>query len=258
MLFIGCISEQKPLKITTAKSNEPPIISEVPKEDNINTPEIKEEVKSICPGGMIEVDGEYCPEVQEICLKWIDDLRCAEFKSPTICLSKQRTHLHFCMDKFEWPNVEGSFPEVGITGNNAAQQCINVGKKLCSEKEFNFACEGEDMLPYTYGYVRDPKICNIDKPWRDYSKVPRKDWDQLYQAEKSDSNSQCSSWAGIKNLNGNVDEWVKSDIGYGYPIVSSGGYWSTVRDRCRPKTRAHDPAIFSFYQLGFRCCSDIK
>ncbi len=49
---------------------------------------------------------------------------------------------------------------------DAKKQCEDIGKRLCTEEEFNFACEGEAMLPYTYGYERDAAKCNIDKPYR--------------------------------------------------------------------------------------------
>jgi hypothetical protein len=40
-----------------------------------------------------------------------------------------------------------------------------------------------------------------------------------------------------------------------YKSGLKGGYWGPVRDRCRPMTTIHGES-FSFYQIGFRCCSD--
>jgi len=205
-----------------------------------------------CPKDMIEIEGEYCPVVEEICEKWIDDLRCEKFKYPTKCLSKT-IHKHFCIDKFEWPNKEDSYPEIGFTWYGAKERCESVGKRLCEEDEWNFACEGPEINPYAYGYERDGNICNVDKPWRDYSKVQRKDWDQLYQAVASDSNSSCKSWAGVINMNGNVDEIINAPAGSKFKNESTGGYFGPIRGRCRPKTTVHNES-FSFYQLGTRCC----
>ena len=35
------------------------------------------------------------------------------------------------------------------------------GARLCKESEWQFACEGEAMLPYPYGLSRDASACNI-------------------------------------------------------------------------------------------------
>ena len=48
----------------------------------------------------------------------------------------------------------------------AGEMCAAEGKRLCTEDEFNFACEGPEMRPYVYGYDRDEATCNIDKPYR--------------------------------------------------------------------------------------------
>lgn len=56
-------------------------------------------------------------------------------------------------------------------------------------------------------------------------------------------------------MTGNVDEWVVNESGRPFKSGLKGGYWGPVRDRCRPMTTAHGEE-FSFYQIGFRCCSD--
>ena len=56
-------------------------------------------------------------------------------------------------------------------------------------------------------------------------------------------------------LTGNVDEWVVNESGKPFQSGLKGGYWGPVRTRCRPMTVAHNEE-FSFYQIGFRCCSD--
>lgn len=235
----------------------------------------KEDVNSsACPIGMIDIEGNYCPSVEQECLKWIDKdtsvsanggigpMRCAEFKSPSKCLSSARVHMRFCMAKFEYPGTEGSYPLVGMTYPQAKEIAKNDGNRLCTSDEFNFACEGEDIHPYGYGdgFHRDAEIANIDKPWIDYANFPPSTWNDInggiYQAVKSDSKSQSKSWAGVYNLNGNVDEVMDSENHKN--AVLGGGYWSKVRNRCRPRTMSHSKINYSFYQLGFRECSDIK
>lgn len=57
-------------------------------------------------------------------------------------------------------------------------------------------------------------------------------------------------------MNGNVDEWTVSVLKSGYRSILKGGYWSVVRTRCRPATRAHNEE-HEFYQQGFRCCTSL-
>lgn len=227
-----------------------------------------------CPDNMVEVSGNYCPRVSQKCLHWEDKdispeanggegpLRCAEFESPSICLSKERIYMHFCISKFEYPGTEDSYPLVGIDYYQAKMLAEKDGNRLCKKEEFNFACEGEDIHPYSYGdgYHRDTnnQVCNINRPWIDFTKFPRSAWNDLTaglnQSIKSDSNSLCKSVFGVYNMNGNVDEILDSE---GHKnMILSGGHWNNVRSRCRPITSGHDK-LFSSYSLGTRFCRDI-
>jgi formylglycine-generating enzyme len=232
-------------------------------------------VEKHCKDGMIEVQGNYCPEVKQTCLRWLDKdqsqsanggigpMRCAEFKSPSECLSSSRKYLKFCISKFEYPNIEGSYPLVGINYFEAKALAEKDGNRLCTTEEWNFAGEGEDMHPYPYknGFTRDCSNtgCNCDKEWRDFTKFPQSSWnahtdDGLNQSIRSDTNSNCHT-NGIYNLAGNVDEILNSE---GHKnVILSGGYFGPVRARVRPKTTSHSKS-FQFYQIGFRECSDIK
>jgi hypothetical protein len=57
-----------------------------------------------CPPEMVEVDGDYCPYVEQKCLRWLDPatkLQCAEFdKSATAARCPMKTqHKRFCIDR---------------------------------------------------------------------------------------------------------------------------------------------------------------
>ena len=234
-----------------------------------------------CAAGMVRVEGEYCPEVIQICAEYHDEYRlngaqknvserCLRYIGPTRCAVKQRKHLSFCMDRFEYPNVVGEPPRVLTSWLEARDRCASQGKRLCSEEEFNFACEGPEMLPYVYGYERDPSKCNIDKPYvrPDQSRVlPTMDhcmetpWcaaeiARLDQREKIGQRTSCVSWSGIFDLNGNVNEWVEVP-GQKPPRRSGlkGGWWGPVRGRCRPTVTFHKEDDYG-YEQGFRCCND--
>ena len=73
--------------------------------------------------------------------------------------------MHFCIDRYEYPNRAGATPVVATTWDEAAAQCKSEGKRLCKDTEWTLACEGDDRTPYPYGNVRDATACNFDKPY---------------------------------------------------------------------------------------------
>lgn len=173
--------------------------------------------------------------------------------------------MEFCMDQFEFPNRKNSNPWIFVNFNESEELCKQQGKRLCSEDEWTFACEGEEAKPYPYGYDRDQNACVIDRPWLAYHPSglrPRDqafvELDRLWQGEPSGSMPRCKSDFGVYDLTGNVDEWTTKVRPEGkYKSILKGGYWSRVRTRCRPSTRSHNENHI-FYQQGFRCCSNIK
>ncbi|AKT37036.1 SUMF1/EgtB/PvdO family nonheme iron enzyme [Chondromyces crocatus] len=247
-----------------------------------------------CPADMVLVEGNYCPEVLQRCLRHHEEFerdqakkkrreekgepagsstvseRCLEYEAPSVCLSKTRRPMRFCADRYEWPNQKGELPALLISWTDAKKTCESVGKRLCTEEEFNFACEGEEMLPYTNGYVRDPAKCSIDKPYRKREHKLRK-YDRCMQdprckaeLEKLDqrlpvgSLPECVSPFGVYDLNGNINEWVMRP-GKKYPDRSGlkGGWWGPVRGRCRPTVGFHKEDDYG-YEEGFRCCKEAE
>lgn len=234
-----------------------------------------------CPDGMVRVEGEYCPAVIQDCIvhhpeynsgkgdKNVSE-RCLEYKSPSKCFSKERKHLSFCVDRYEWPNKVGEMPRVLTSWLEAKALCEKANKRLCTEDEFNFACEGPDLLPYVYGFVRDAAKCNIDKPYVQpdqsrqlptYDKCADNEFcssemKRLDQRHAIGSRLTCLSWAGVVDLNGNVNEWVEIP-GEKHPNRSGlkGGWWGPVRSRCRPTVTFHKEFDYG-YEAGFRCCAE--
>ena len=222
---------------------------------------------SPCPADMVLIDGDECSEVEEPCLEWATEapgeeekMRCLRF-APSRCTGKL-THARFCIDRYEYPNVQGRLPVVMKTWTQAVELCSARGRRLCKGGEWTLACEGEQRLPYPYGYVRDDTACNTDRPLagpypRMIAHRPRGveislvDW-----RAPSGEMDRCNSPYGVHDMTGNVDEWVVNESGHPYESGLKGGYWGPVRDRCRPMTTAHDER-FAFYQIGFRCCEDV-
>lgn len=231
------------------------------------------EIVSNCPNDMIYVhglmvdgDSEYIEALQDnTCTDWINTsfpARCRVFSKETwkkVLYKLPKKEMEFCIDTYEYPNVYGSKPTVDVTWDEAKIICQNISKRLCNEDEWTFACEGEESLPYPYGYVRDSSICNIDKPWIEvnYLKInSQEEIDRLWQGVNSGKMENCISPFGVHDMTGNIDEWTVSNKSTGYPSILKGGYWSVVRNRCRPSTRFHNQ-WHHFYQQGFRCCADI-
>jgi sulfatase-modifying factor enzyme 1 len=221
-----------------------------------------------CPSDMVEVEGDYCPNVEQRCTRWIDPegtfpRRCAEFAPSGSCQGKAQKK-HFCIDRFEYPNKTGERPVVMKSWNDAQDACKAQGKRLCGDSEWTLACEGRERLAYPYGLKRDAEACNIDKPHPDVNekalassdaKVRDGEVARLWQGEPSGARAACVSPFGVADMTGNVDEWVVNESGHPFKSGSKGGYWGPVRDRCRPMTTVHNEE-FAFYQLGFRCCGD--
>jgi sulfatase modifying factor 1 len=238
------------------------------------------EVKSSCPADMQTITGMYCPEVSEPCLRFrgppgSKPVVCEKFGEPK-CLSKHKVPMAFCVDTFEWPNQKGVLPQVKMSWYDAKNACESVGKRLCSEPEINFACEGEEMMPYPYGNGRDrvSDACNQDRTpitpfiwgWnKDHTQmiqVGERPLSEVDQRMPSGSKPECRSKSGVFDIVANVDEWIfdkngRKDHQPFFSVLHSGHYVKGARNRCRGTTTVHGPT-FSFYITGTRCCKDIN
>jgi sulfatase modifying factor 1 len=222
---------------------------------------------------MVLIDGKHCPEVQRTCL---DDehtkanklVICHKFvEEPPKCIAESRRQ-RYCIDRYEFPNKEGARAPVMVDFYDAMHLCGEQGKRLCWESEWTAACEGPEYRPFPYGYSRDVTACNIDQPWinpdlkKFYSKYPiiaDPELTRLDQGVPSGSREKCVSGYGIRDQPGNVDEWVMLETkrGKGGWAGLKGGAWGHVRNACRPVTTSHE-ALFSYYNVSFRCCRDAK
>lgn len=220
-----------------------------------------------CPGDMVLVEGDYCPDVEQVCEK-LDTrihnangfVKCDKYRSPSKCLSKNRPHMKFCMDRFEFPNREGSLPLVMVSWNQMAEACRVQGKRICRDVEWTQACEGPDMLPYPYGYERSADKCNIDHPQKPGFDATQPMTPELVarldQRVPSGSMPDCVSPYGVHDMTGNVDESVVNSQGKPFKSAEMGGHWIVgARNRCRPRTIVHNED-FQFYEIGGRCCKD--
>ncbi len=212
-----------------------------------------------CAEGMVLVEGEYCTRVKHRCKKWLDDsklpfARCGEYEPKATCVGK-RVHKKFCIDKYEYTQSGAQLPLNHQSFVTARRVCKAQGKRLCLESEWNFACEGEEMRPYPYGWKREP-VCNYDREDL-YIQTPRKRLLADHR-QPAESNPECVSPFGVVNMVGNLDETTFRDgaqHNHPYRNALKGGWWMAARNRCRPATTAHDD-YYEDIQVGVRCCAD--
>ncbi|MCH2110586.1 MAG: hypothetical protein MK135_14785 [Polyangiaceae bacterium] len=253
---------------------------------------VQEAEEESCPEDMILVEGDYCTAlsnehqadasgntpgqgsvdiqvIQRKCLKeWYAPQNkkrvCELFEENAECSGKL-VKKKFCIDKYAWPNRQGHRPEVMNRFYQAQVKCAAVDKRLCTESEWSFSCEGPEMKPFPYGYERDASQCHGDEPWDspNMMKVAKRDQKELrrvYHAKRS-GQPGCVSDFGVYDLPGNNDEIVASETENAgwrskFESVTTGGPWHKgVRNQCRPKIYSHDEGYYS-YNMGFRCCAD--
>jgi hypothetical protein len=215
---------------------------------------------SACPPEMVLVDGIYCPDVRHKCVRYLDEanakgylakVRCAEFERNPECHAV-REHRRFCIDRDEYAAPGATLPLADQSWMTSAELCQNLGKRLCFESEWEFACEGEAMLPYPYGFVRDAKLCNHDV---EVLSARGKFRDRRVASE---SRPGCVSPFGARNMVGNVDEWVHRDgMAKPWRAALHGGWWLGGRNNCRAATVGHDEFYFGG-QTGVRCCANAR
>ena len=219
---------------------------------------------SACPGDMRLVEGTHYEDIQRLCVDWRGD-HCYAIFPGLLAEEPRATPVRVCMDVYEWPNRKGDLPAVMDRFVEAEAKCADAGKRLCTEFEWETACEGPRTLPWPYGYKRDGAACNTEKRYRTVSeaklasadpRVREAETSRLFQGEPLGAFPACVSAYGVMDLVGNVEEWVAtSRPEWPYRSSLKGGYWSKPWAGCRGTNESHGPQ-FRFYEVGFRCCKD--
>lgn len=241
-------------------------IDELSKSNKILYEQVVQRRKELekCPEDMTPIYGQYCSNLEEICLKWGDPdnkgangpVQCLEFKKPTRCLSK-RIEIEYCIDTYPLPG-KGEKPTTQMTWYDVKKVCESQGKRLCTRPEFTQACRGYEDFPYPYGdgFHRDCNACNCDKePWLDPATHK---FEELDKRVPNGSLPLCVSPYGVHDMVGNNDRWVVNETGKPYKSALMGGHAvKGARNRCTPSTLIHNEG-FSYYETGGLCCKDVK
>lgn len=211
--------------------------------------------EALCPEGMVWVGAKVCAVYQHRCAKR-EGLVCRAYE-PAVCRSGQ--NLRFCIDRFEYPNIPGMLPAAVVTFAQARTACEEEGKRLCTEAEWALACEGERGLAYPYGNDREDRACNVGQTIP--ALRPEELWDprgvsaavsRVDRRVPSGATERCTSPFGVRDLIGNIEEWVSSDAS-GFHGALRGGQYTDADPTCRTVREMHDPSYRSFH-TGFRCC----
>jgi len=213
-----------------------------------------------CGEGMTFISGGFCAKPQQICLEWLDNpshswARCKKYQAPTKCLS-DKVAMNYCIGTEEVHTSDG-MPIQNQSWNQCKAICESTSQRLCSNEEWTLACEGEEMLPYPYGYEFQKDKCNIET-----QPLLTLHGEVFNHNENISEHQHCVSPFGVHNLIGNEDEWIIVPL-YSHSQVAhikmrsalKGGHWAGGRHRCRPGTFDHNE---SFHQIstGCRCCAD--
>jgi sulfatase modifying factor 1 len=214
-----------------------------------------------CPNGMVHVVGDYCPKVEQKCLEWMSKeeadkpwARCKRYQQPSVCLSKQRVHMDYCIDREELHDEMGM--PYDLTWGEAQKMCTDRGAKLCDEDQWNMACEGEDMAPYPYGsgFEFSNTTCNTE---RQPIMCGNKACD--YRANITEFPGCTSLQYHVHQMVGDTDDWIEVPQ-YAHSSVPGlmlrsglkGGTMFGGRHRCRPITKNHGAGYHNF--TDGRCC----
>ncbi len=150
--------------------------------------------------------------------------------------------LHFCIDKHEWPNEDGSNPMREISREQAREECRKVGKRLCTPLEWKTACrDGKRMNEYPYGNKFNDRACNT---------INNRKVDN--RAAECGEFADCRTRGGLYDMSGNVAEWV--DGGSADSAHVYGGWWQSGRKESTCTSFMVIPETKGRLFVGFRCC----
>ncbi len=142
----------------------------------------------------------------------------------------------FCIDRFEWPNQKDAVPKGGISWIEAQMICMDEGKRLCTLEEWRYVCGGgrqDEVYPYGTNYISGK--CPVEER----APLP------------SGSRPECGEGFGVRDMVGNLWEWVADKEGKNR-VITGGGYNSGLTGHCQVNT-VGGPAE-KMENTGFRCC----
>jgi len=147
------------------------------------------------------------------------------------------------------------YPVVGVTWNDASAYARDQGKRLPSEKEWEYAARGNKEVDYVWGREWNSNFANTKEAG-------------VGRAELVGSRAKDISWCGALDMTGNVQEWIADRYAL-YPNsdlqlkseaannrVVRGGCFNLDKTLSKTYIRFHAPPNKPDPCVGFRCAKD--
>ncbi len=244
-----------------------------------------------CPAEMVDVQGRFCIDRFEAALVDVaQERRVSPYYHPTRGQSRASYERweqeRFTMGPPEYqilplpvpPSFQlreafqvkakserGVVPNGYLNGLIAEQACVNAGKRLCAEDEWEMACRGETGQQFPYGSEYRAAECNVHNGVHPAAVLhghaslghldPRLNHfshrGQPLLAPTGSYPACASRWAddAVFDMVGNLDEWVADEDG----VFRGGFYARNTKAGCEARISSHPRAYFD-YSLGVRCC----
>ena len=135
------------------------------------TPRGRSGSEPTCPSDTRLVVGTHYDQVQHLCTDLRrdgKDTHCFEYEDGLTAEEGEVTQVRVCMDQFEAPNVRGRRPMVMQSFDAAETWCKARSRRVCTEQEWELACEGPEHRPLAYGWRIANALCNSGKSWRPF------------------------------------------------------------------------------------------
>jgi formylglycine-generating enzyme required for sulfatase activity len=152
----------------------------------------------------------------------------------------------FCIDRYEFPNSKGGLPETGVTWLEAASKCRSLGRRLCTEYEWEKSCRGPGGLLFPWGNRFDMMTCALDA--------------KAFAKHRSGALGGCVSAYGVYDMVGSTQEWTANAWdGSASARVIRGGWDEALADKgARCSRRSSRPGSAAEPRTGFRCCAEAR
>jgi formylglycine-generating enzyme required for sulfatase activity len=135
---------------------------------------------------------------------------------------------------------------VNVSWSEAKAECVKLGKRLCTEQEWEKACKGVGSARFPYGALYDPDKCNTEGA-RENARA----------LAASGSFPGCQSNYRVFDMSGNAAEWTDTRYGTNLERTQKGGSFDQPEGAAHCAARKNgDPEVRSA-TVGFRCCSEM-
>lgn len=153
---------------------------------------------------------------------------------------RYRNTQRYCIDVYEYPNQPGKLPVTAVSWAKAKRSCEALGKRLCSEVEWERACKGPGNARFPFGNAVRKGACNVEDGGR---------------PKTAGSYDSCVSGYGVNDMSGNVAEWTASRWSAEISDrVVKGGAADQAIHASRCSARINEASGARDDALGFRCC----